>query len=893
MTMQTSVILKVALWFQAALLLVLTSTLADTDAWIGAIVTGVGLAFVVVGIIAAHKQHIGSLYIYATLVGVWEILALAHILMICGLIALPRTTQIDLTAVVIGKRVAESKSDPLRIVLPVLYGLQWSLWCLALVCLVSLRLVAQDPTLGFEIQDPKQQQQQQPQQQQRPHSIESTRSQHWQQYRVSLDGVSHSNGGHRQHLLNFRQSVISPMGGPAATGATHSSMRSSVISGGGDGAVTANYPYTHQGKKSVPTRFSTDSKVIKMPTRSYEMAERRASSESNAVYIPSDPRISQVVVTFKNVLTDPLPSGTSSQDPLQLLKKTPESTTVFITNHNYAQAGSDRSLPSTAGSGKGNMNEAYVLNFASSGESLSDMIFKQTQTVGGQYQFESISKCMPGSSSAASAPISAPEPSTTQTSATSSVLPATTESIFNQLPEDNDTPNPARIRATATKASLTLSSDSSSSELSSISSSTTTSLGSDSGSLSQEGVVAGLAMVSVTPLNVTSKDKDQRNSSHLQDDQSTEDRCLPEPVIDTDSSASDAPHDSSPGMQPNSSESSHSLSSILSSSSLPQLDEPTPHPSTSSTPSAPTYVFHPVPSSTTKPIISAPASSSNEPFPVLSPPAHILSHATPSVTITPTSAIPRPISAFTKSKPSLASIPFQYWRNRAAAAVSSPSSHRYGADSPPVSSTAPSSFSQSYLGQTSGLFSKKKKFQIPTIVIHPDEEDGEPPRVLSQKDIEYLSTMPPAPMRPLIQPWEEEYFEDGGGYDDAVNEGYDYDETFHPHHSMSMQGATIGYQQGLVLDSVQEEEGEEEYANPIYGNDEELAEVDRHEDFGLGQIHPHHHRRRDAFGGHGALEPIGCDPYALDVPIDLDVDLQSLQEVHQKSSQDRYPYRPA
>lgn len=165
--------------------------------------------------------------------------------------------------------------------------------------------------------------------------------------------------------------------------------------------------------------------------------------------------------------------------------------------------------------------------------------------------------------------------------------------------------------------------------------------------------------------------------------------------------------------------------------------------------------------------------------------------------------------------------------------------------------------------------------------------------MLSQKDIEYLSTMPPAPLRLLIQPWEEEYTEDGGEYDDGVNEGYDYDESFHPHHSTGMQETNVGYhQQGLVLDSVQEEENEEEYADPMYEEDGELAEVDRYDDLELDHIHPHHNRRRNAFGGHGGstADSVDCDPYALDVPIDLDVDLQSLHQIHQQTNQGSYHF---
>ncbi|KAG0224768.1 hypothetical protein BGW42_004863, partial [Actinomortierella wolfii] len=100
----------------------------------------------------------------------------------------------------------------------------------------------------------------------------------------------------------------------------------------------------------------------------------------------------------------------------------------------------------------------------------------------------------------------------------------------------------------------------------------------------------------------------------------------------------------------------------------------------------------------------------------------------------------------TKSKTSLASLPLQYWRSRQS------SSSLNASDS--VSSTSSSS-SSSFTQQILPFGKKKNKIQIPTIVLHPDEEDDEPPRVLSAKDIEYLSTMPPPPLRPLVQPWDE------------------------------------------------------------------------------------------------------------------------------------------
>ncbi|KAF9324402.1 hypothetical protein BG006_000552, partial [Podila minutissima] len=117
---------------------------------------------------------------------------------------------------------------------------------------------------------------------------------------------------------------------------------------------------------------------------------------------------------------------------------------------------------------------------------------------------------------------------------------------------------------------------------------------------------------------------------------------------------------------------------------------------------------------------------------------------------------------------------------------------------------------------------------VPSIVLHPDEEGGEPPRVLSQKDIEYLSTAPPVPLRPLIQPWDEP--EEGH---DGYGDGYDYDYDYDSYHQE--------------------------------GDEEEEEESEESEEGGEG----HHH--------HQLVEGEYDDPYALDVPINLEIDLQGLE----------------
>ncbi|KAG0028712.1 hypothetical protein BGZ81_004476 [Podila clonocystis] len=486
-------------------------------------------------------------------------------------------------------------------------------------------------------------------------------------------------------------------------------------------------------------------------------------------------------------------------------------------------------------------NDRFTINFSSAGESLSDMIFKSSRL--GRTHF---------------APM-APTMSTDKQELDLEMEPHEDEPLKRNRPHANETDqsriqNFARIRATETKASLTLSSDSSSG-MSAVSNSSSSidceeleefpqppqQQGLLGKAESQEGIVVGLAMVvPETNQDVFSKEKsgrDPRREYHDSSPDSTPDSALKQfsdPTIPTRQSSCehsfqapvsrvnlnahayedqgihphdyvlqsniDIPDDSQPTMQPNSSDSSHSLSSMSTKSTRSKSGDEDHAPYNYAQLSVPV-----VPSTTT----------------TFTAAATIMTSAAPS---------PTPSA---RPKPSLASFPLRYWRDR----TSGPSSSiAHSTDS-----STSSSFAQNYLTST---FSKKKKLQIPTIVIHPDEEDGEPPRVLSQKDIEYLSTMPPAPLRPLFQPWDE--ILDEGDPDHMINEGYDYDDFQHPmyHHDREMGGI--------------EEEDEEEF------NDEEYGDSLEHED-AMDDL-PH-----DVFGASG------CDPYAFDVPIDLDVDLQGLE----------------
>ncbi|KAF9933379.1 hypothetical protein BGZ67_004330 [Mortierella alpina] len=190
-----------------------------------------------------------------------------------------------------------------------------------------------------------------------------------------------------------------------------------------------------------------------------------------------------------------------------------------------------------------------------------------------------------------------------------------------------------------------------------------------------------------------------------------------------------------------------------------------------------------------------------------------------------------------------------YWRNRA-----SQSSSSHGNDNIPGTSTytststsASSSFTQNYI---TSPFSKKKKLTIPTIVLHPDEEDGEPPRVLSQKDIDYLSTMPPPPLRFLVQPWDDpmDDEEDEYGEEGAYNEQYDDDDDYSRH-------------------------------RPYRPYDEEEDEEEEEEDVDEG-VERYEQRRYDAAGEDAErvdgreVERGGQAASAPDGPVDLDIDVE-------------------
>ncbi|KAF8946018.1 hypothetical protein BGZ47_001512 [Haplosporangium gracile] len=735
-----------SLWLQATALVVLTSLLADSSAWIGAILTAFGLCFVCVGIGAAHMMSPGYLYSYATLVGVWNLLAVTHTLIVCGLITLPYET-INPTLLQ-GQKIAEGQTYTLKIAVPVLYGIQICSWLFSLVCLVCLRVVVSDDvTHGFEIQDPKRES--------ATHSLEGTQYS-WEGQRRSKRS-SHS-------FMGFRQSGVAPLD-------SHS-----------HGAGTSEQ---HQQKYTPMNRHADHNYgtyEMQEPEKSWVAGERRSSQDSNIIIFPKDKRISQVVLTFRDDISkdsDTTLANLTKPAPAVTNEGVLEARTVFITNHHY---------------GLGNML------FDQPGESLSEMIFKAVQPLSMDL---------------------APKETFKAGHAKETMTRVSHES--EQTNSDTRAESPTFSPKSPTlSATITLDEFDVSEQ--------------DGG---QEGALTELA------LNPTS-DSGVNFSSELREDpysqpsqisyeewlsrqQGANSAAVPlkypnhVPTVPGRRSSLNQPTYYSP-YSGNENDLNHyeQHSQFVSPAMQPNTPDAHPYSGDHST-------------STTSSISPDPSNVQSTTYPT--PP-------------------PRP-------KPSLASIPLQYWRNR-----NNSSNNNNHADEPgPLS---PPSSNSSVPFSLVSTFSKKKRqpptlpaadslpqpppLVIPIIVLHPDEEDGEPARVLSEMDIEYLSTMPPAPLRPLIPSWgegeEDEY------YDQDINEGYDYDD-YHQ-----------GYEQGY-----EEEE-------------EEIGEIiDEEEDMNAGMIVDGGDTKEVIGSGLvGRLEQpevnpeVEYDPYALDVPIHLEIDLQGLEQ---------------
>ncbi|KAF9177341.1 hypothetical protein BGZ51_008868 [Haplosporangium sp. Z 767] len=593
----------------------------------------------------------------------------------------------------------------------------------------------------------------------------------------------------------------------------------------------SNSRKVYKGKQSMTRRISSDRDTSQEPEELWVEENRKMNLDNSTIYIPSDPRISQVVVRFTEdtrQIQHPL-----TEEPCQQQNQKTPATAMY--------------RPGTSSStiGKDPTGTTYTLNFSSSGDSLSEMIFKSTH----------------GASSATSSKLTFAPMSIAQTIAAGEA----SENGKDHIRVKEDTPNPARVRATATKASLTLSSDSSSSESSTMSTSSTAEIDgleqiaalnvrpappSDRAFVQgTEGTVVGLAMIPATPSETTFKDQSYGRPEQSEGEEPTSgmssDIASKQSARAESSKLDSAPghsraivHDRidtldnfQPRMQPNSSDSSPSLSSLSSSSSKQGdshgMTRCCDYASIRSVFSSVAGSRQSLISSPTSPAAILPTSVRTSPELVPSGTPISFPSPPPTIPIASTAASVRPKLGF-------ASLPLQYWRTR----IGQSSSHQV----PESTVTPTSSFAQSL----ASTFTKKKKIQIPTIVLHPDEENGEPPRVLTQKDIDYLTTMPPTPLRPLIQSWDD--ISEEGEYNYEFNEGYPYDnyhDLHHPHYHYNQE-----YYDHLIRDSY----GSELPSDHSGYLNEEICDI----------------------GEHGSQ-----DPFVLDVPIDLDINTQELDNVSQ------------
>ncbi|KAF9183964.1 hypothetical protein BGZ51_003664 [Haplosporangium sp. Z 767] len=745
--------LKVSLWLQAISLLVLISLLTDSSAWIGTILTATGFCFVVIGIGAAHKQSLGYLYSYATLVGVWSLLAIVHVIIICGLITVPE--EIIRPVLLLGRKVVDGESDAMRTIAPALYAVQGIAWCMSLVCLVCLRVAMEDPFQDVETQSSKARS--------RAHTLEAQSN--TEDYR----------GGSRisPRFFGFRPSMVAPH----ETGTER--LRTRVLD-------------MEKGPMTKHHEHMLTSYDIQEPSETCTEDEKKINRKSSTIYFPKDRRISRVVVTFMDDVDVQGPQHQqlvgSLIEPMQRTKSdcVIEVRTTLIDNINF---------------GLGNMA------FDKPNESLTDMIFKAVQPL----QTESPCKSEVASRICAKEHVMRSSKESDQTDFESNTISLTSF-------------------ATTTLSKIGMAHDDS--------------LDCNNG---QERAAENLAM-STSEESMSDIPKDRIAQLEQPRQQWQQDQNVLQSLTDQDqelelfSVASTKYQPSFPVVPVRRSSFSHSFSTRTQRlDRIGEEDSDVDVEEDANDPYEYCKNFHVAPS-------MQPNSSGSHPFPhdmektrlleqdAISADGSLLCGApTTRVEVIQFDTPPLPPP---RTHTSITSIPIQDWRDH------NSNNNSTITDSPSNNTSDPAPSVAFNLANT---FSIKKKQQptmspapaseaartliIPTIVLHPDEEDGEPARILSDMEIEYLSTMPPTPLRLLVQPWEE--VENDEYYGEDGHESYDY----HDYHQ--------DYDQEDEDDGVPEQG--QEWGGKVCGDME-------------------------------------YDPYALDVPINLEIDLQALDSTYTKTT---------
>ncbi|KAF9426212.1 hypothetical protein BGZ94_006827 [Podila epigama] len=766
----------------------------------------------------------GYLYCYSTLMGIWSILAITHVLIICGLVIIPESFMNP--TLTVGERILENPSDPTWIVIPVLYGVQCFAWCGSLACIAVARAAASDPTLGFEIQHPK------------------LGSFH-QRHRLDNAHQQQQKMGRRPSLFSFRKpSVISP------TNSIHHPSRRGL------------------SEKNQKTRHAN----AFIQDMDHEPSDN--VKDGHAILIPNNRRISQVVVTFRaehdHIQLDTTRMSTEISIPeAAVVAPAPRSSVIYITNHNYGfEDASYTSIP-----------------FALPGESLSDMIFSavqneepsQSRTVTTKTQLENANGMIasPSERSRMYSHALGQEPLHHHHQQQQQPQPQSSPSQHHHQQGQNQNPEQVfveRISESSQRSNSSIASTSASkksntdvdstAEVATLSSTTTLDgLEVAKGPImfndgeSQPSIPSILSKEQVHQLEKMQQQRQGHHHHHqyqrtstwqllMEQDQKYEMSSLPEetqtqvhrvhfPLVPARRSSFNNHFDEQVeyGDQFN---------------SMCMISPPT------------------APQSNTSDV------SHEQTSMITTTSYHANSHSSEAANEQPDSptSLDSPTSPSSKTKSGIPSLPLKYWKkSRSIEASSEPAStftaHSYFANAF-SKRNCQNNANKTTAAATVASVAKVVVPQVPSIMLHPDEEDGEPPRMLTQQDIEYLSTAPPAPLRPLIQPWDEvheEEEEDGheGGYDDG--DGYDdYD---------------YGYEAYHRHDSEDDECYDDEDDDNVYEQ--------RYDNAGF-------HDQSISVGG-GASTGSGCDgqmrteedagyddPYALDVSINLEIDLQGLEQ---------------
>ncbi|KAF9429527.1 hypothetical protein BGZ76_001217 [Entomortierella beljakovae] len=672
---------------------------------------------------------------------------------------------------VLGQKINENSTAPLKTVLLCLYGIQGIAWCISVICLLYLRLASsRDPTLGFDIQNPKRKS--------RAHSLMAQQR--------NVESFKRNNTRPNQLFLNMGQATVAP----DYSQLTYEQEKVK-------GTITSSH--SGQSHEMQPISYRIE-RPLAACTGEEEEAEGMDNSNNsgNVFYLPKGSRVSQVVVKFRDDSDD------------TLLERTGAATLVKENNYDLGDMG-----------------------FGNSGESLSDIIFKAVEPLQSEATWSS-------------------DMSEESSVAKDSLVRVSNESEITDGDTKAESPS---LSAISTLDDVTIPDQ-------------------------ENGVNYTLkepCELSKSP-EILGKSLDQQQQQQQQQQQKYHYRYEPEdnenthtptptrnnldyPIVpERRSSINCAPL---PGMQ-------------TPANGLSRLYRIGDEEESESEMDGDDHIYdrgdYPGAAPCMQPNTSDPHHFASEIVNIKHPSVNNNNNnnnnnnpQTNNFSAMNNNCEQSHLPA-SKSKPTLASL--QYWRNKNNVNNNNNNNSNNNGNSTTESPacnisspTSPSAFSF-----VSNFAKKKKQIQIPcpvplvpelvipTIVLHPDDGDGEPIRILSESDIEYLITMPPVKLMTVEEREREQELENGYEvyddeyYDDEYNDGYDY----------------YDYQQRYMYS---QEDDEEEGVDEV----EEEEEVGEEED--IGEEYEQHHMSPIRTSIEGEY-----DPYALDVPINLEIDLQGLEQ---------------